>query len=68
MTSDHRSRHSKLAEAVGRDIKGKVSIWIYVLGVAMAFVESRVSAALYVVVAAMWLVPDRRIESRVPHD
>jgi uncharacterized membrane protein len=64
----HHGRHSRLAEAVGRDFKGKVSIVIYAIAVVMAFVSSYTAASLYVVVALMWLVPDRRIESRVGHD
>ena len=56
---------SKLAEAVGGDAKGKISIGLYALAIACAFVEQWISDGLYVVVALMWLVPDRRIESRV---
>jgi len=54
---------SKLATAVGKDFKGKVSIALYALGIALAFVKPWISATLYVSVALMWLVPDRRIES-----
>jgi uncharacterized membrane protein len=57
---------STLAAAVGKDVKGKVSVGLYVLAIAFAFVEQWVSDGLYVFVALMWLVPDRRIESRVP--
>jgi uncharacterized membrane protein len=56
---------SMLAAAVGRDWKGKVSIVAYAAAIAMAFVDDRVSDTLYVAVALMWLVPDRRIESRI---
>jgi uncharacterized membrane protein len=56
---------SPLAAAVGRDRKGKLSQALYAAGVALAFVDSRLSVALYVAVAAIWLVPDRRIEARV---
>jgi len=56
---------SKLAAAVGGDVKGKLSVGLYVLVIAFAFVEQWVSDGLYVVVALMWLVPDRRIESRI---
>ncbi len=55
-------RHSKLAMALGRDIKGKISPVIYMLAIAFAFVNQWISDALYVLVALMWLVPDRRIE------
>jgi uncharacterized membrane protein len=53
---------SLLAAAVGRDIKGNLSPALYVLAIAAAFVRPWIAGALYVVVALMWLVPDRRIE------
>ena len=56
---------SKLKEAVSSDVKGKMSIAGYTAGIAVAFVAPWVSIALYVVVAATWLVPDRRIERRI---
>ena len=56
---------SSLAAAVGSDSKGRMSLTLYVLGVAVAFFQPWISIALYVGVALMWLVPDRRIESRV---
>jgi uncharacterized membrane protein len=55
-------RESVLATAVGRDRKGKVSIVIYLAAVPLAFVDAWISCALYVLVAIMWLIPDRRIE------
>jgi uncharacterized membrane protein len=56
---------SRLASAVGSDAKGKLSIALYALAIACAFVEQWVSDGLYVLVALMWLVPDRRIESKL---
>ncbi len=56
--------HSKLAAAVGRDFKGKMSIVIYLVGILFAFVSSAIAESLYVIVALWWLVPDRRIERR----
>ena len=56
---------SKLATAVGTDTKGKISLVLYLGGVAMAFYEPWVSIAIYIAVALMWLIPDRRIESLV---
>jgi uncharacterized membrane protein len=53
---------SVLARAVDSDIKGKVSVVVYALAVPLAFVSPWIAGALYVLVAAMWLVPDRRIE------
>jgi uncharacterized membrane protein len=55
--------HSKLARAVGSDRKGKVSLLIYVLGIALAYVHPWIAIVLYVVNALMWFIPDRRIES-----
>lgn len=54
---------SVLAKAVGSDFKGKISVVIYALAIPLAFVDSRISFALYVLVAFLWLVPDRRIEN-----
>jgi uncharacterized membrane protein len=56
---------SLLAIAVGSDFKGKISIVIYGLAIPLAFVNPLISFALYVLVAVMWLVPDRRIEGRL---
>ena len=56
---------SRLAAAVGSDVKGKVSVGLYVAAIALAFVSYWLAEALFVVVALIWLVPDRRVESRV---
>jgi uncharacterized membrane protein len=56
---------SKLAAAVKKDVKGKLSMLLYAAAIPMAFVRSWIAAIVYVVVALVWLVPDRRIESRV---
>ena len=55
-------RDSKLAKALGDDAKGKVSVLLYAAAVPLAFVHPRLSCAVYVLVAIMWLVPDRRME------
>ena len=55
-------RESLLAKAVGRDLKGKISPLLYVMAIFAAFVVPWVAQALFVLVAALWLVPDRRIE------
>jgi uncharacterized membrane protein len=57
--------HSKLRAAIGRDVKGKLSPLIYVAAIVLAFFNQWVSDALYVLVALMWLIPDRRIESKL---
>ena len=53
---------SLLAKAVGRDWKGKLSPVVYLVAIPLALVKPWISAALYVLVALWWLVPDRRIE------
>ena len=53
---------SSLARAVGRDVKGKLSIFLYASAIPLAFVNPWISCALYVAVAAIWFIPDRRIE------
>ena len=53
---------SVLAKAVGRDFKGKLSPVLYAAAIGLAFVSPWLAGALYVAVALMWLVPDRRIE------
>jgi len=55
-------RESALARAIGADVKGRVSILIYLVAIPLAFVEGWLALTLYVLVAIMWLVPDRRIE------
>ncbi len=55
-------RNSKIAHAVGRDFKGQVSTAIYLVAVPLALFKSWLAALLYVLVAIIWLVPDRRIE------
>jgi uncharacterized membrane protein len=55
--------HSVLATALGSDLKGKISPLLYIAAITLAFVASWVSILIYVLVAAMWLIPDRRIEN-----
>ena len=55
-------RESVLATAVGRDVKGWVSVGIYLVAIGLAFVSAGLACALYVLVAVLWLIPDRRIE------
>jgi len=57
--------HSRLQEALGSDFKGKISVALYAAAMLLAFVQPKVATAIYVGVAAMWLIPDRRIERHV---
>lgn len=59
----HHGEDSALATAVGQDIKGKVSLALYAVGVSVSFVSSWIAITIYVAVAIMWIVPDRRIET-----
>jgi uncharacterized membrane protein len=56
---------SKLAAAVQNDEKGKISLLCYACAIPLAFVKPIISIGIYVAVALLWLVPDRRIESRL---
>lgn len=56
---------SKLSRALGRDYKGKASLLFYGIAVPLSFVNPRISLTLYVLVALMWFVPDRRIEKAI---
>jgi uncharacterized membrane protein len=58
----HHGKDSKLARALGKDVKGITSVVIYAVAIAVASSSPAVAGGLYVVVALMWLVPDRRIE------
>jgi len=53
---------SVLARALGRDVKGVVSVFAYVVAIPCAFVSRWLAGGLYVLVALLWLIPDRRIE------
>ena len=54
---------SPLARALGRDVKGKISVVAYLFAIPLAFVSTLLAAAIFVAVAVLWLVPDRRIEA-----
>ncbi|HET7587400.1 MAG TPA: TMEM175 family protein [Gammaproteobacteria bacterium] len=58
-------RTSALAQALGRDLKNIVSVILYAAAIPLAFVQAWVADLLYVAVAVMWLVPDRRIERNI---
>jgi uncharacterized membrane protein len=58
-------KDSMLARAFGRDVKGIASMLLYVIAIALAFVRPWLAGAIYILVAVMWLVPDRRIEDQL---
>src|SRR6185503_7619773 len=57
--------HSWLAKAVGSGGKEKLSLSLYAAAIVLAFVNPWIAIAIYITVAAMWLIPDKRIESRL---
>jgi uncharacterized membrane protein len=61
----HEGEHSLLAQATGSDFKGRISIVIYASAIVVAFFNPCISFIMYVVVACIWFIPDRRIEKRV---
>jgi len=60
----HHGKESVLASAIGGDVKGRVSLYIYT-AIPLAFLAPWMALVLYVAVAIMWLIPDHRIESRI---
>jgi len=56
---------SLLANALGSDFKGKISVVIYAVAIPLSFVNPWIAYGIYVMVAVMWLVPDRRIERNI---
>ena len=56
---------SLLANALGSDLKGKISVVIYAVAIPLSFVNPWIAYGIYVMVAVMWLVPDRRIEGHM---
>lgn len=61
----HHGQNSVLAKSIGNDWKGKVSLLVYALAIVLAFTRPLIACACYVLVALMWLLPDRRIEKHV---
>ena len=54
--------NSHFAKAIGNDLKGKLSVVFYILGITFSFIRSEIGILLYAIVAFMWLIPDKRIE------
>ena len=61
-------RNSRLRRLIGQDWKGKISPLLYLAAIGLAFVNPVIAEALYVAVALLWLIPDRRIEAPLLHD
>jgi uncharacterized membrane protein len=61
----HHGENSLLANALGNDFKGKISVAIYAIAIAVSFWQPWVGVALYACVACIWFIPDRRIENKM---
>jgi uncharacterized membrane protein len=64
----HEGYDSALARAIGRDWKGKISLAMYAVAIASAFLHPLIAGAIYAAVALMWLIPDSRIETKLPKE
>jgi uncharacterized membrane protein len=65
LLAKHEGAGSKLAAAVGKDRKGKLSLLFYIAGMAVSFVSTLAAMGCYVAVALVWVIPDRRIERKL---
>jgi uncharacterized membrane protein len=61
----HHDKNSKLVQALGSDIKEKISLVIYLLAMIIAYFQPWIAFLSYIVVAGIWLIPDRRIEKTI---
>jgi uncharacterized membrane protein len=61
----HHGKDSTLAVALGKDYKGMFSVAMYIIATLLSFVDPRISLAIYVTVALLWIIPDRRFEKAV---
>ena len=58
-------RDSELARALGKDVKGILSVVLYLIGIGLAFINPWLGFSIYSVVAAIWFIPDSRIEKNI---
>jgi uncharacterized membrane protein len=61
----YQGKDSLLSEAIGKDYKGKTSLVLYIIGVVLALFYPLISGVIYILVALLWLVPDKRIEKKI---
>jgi len=59
---------SLVVQAIGTDQKGKVSLLLYLLGIALSFINTWLGVAIYFIVACIWFIPDKRIEKAMAHE
>jgi len=60
-------KESTIAKALGKDRKGILSVVVYAIGIGLSFINSWLGVMLYTLVAAMWFIPDKRIENNLEH-
>lgn len=60
-------KDSALAQALGKDKKGITSVILYIIGIGCTFMNAWIGFSIYVIVAAIWFIPDRRIENKIEH-
>ncbi|MFV0565575.1 MAG: TMEM175 family protein [Flavobacteriaceae bacterium] len=65
---NHHGKDSLLPKALGKDLKGKISPFIYAFGFVSAFYNVWISGAAYIIMAFVWLIPDRRIENALKNE
>jgi uncharacterized membrane protein len=63
--TDLHGKDSDFTKALGNDRKGKLSVVIYAVGIGLAFINSYIGFALYILVAATWFIPDKRFEKKI---
>ncbi len=61
----HEGTESLVARAIGNDFKGNISIALYAFAIPLAYVSTWISQILYVIVAIIWFIPDKRIENKI---
>jgi uncharacterized membrane protein len=64
----HEGKDSLIAQAIGKDWKGNTSICIYALAIGLSWVSPKISFVLYILVACIWFIPDKRIEKKLVTD
>jgi uncharacterized membrane protein len=62
---NHHGKASLLSQAMGKDTKGNLSMALYLTGIILSFFNSWIGLAMYVLVAIIWFIPDRRIEKKI---
>lgn len=61
----HHGKDFVLRKALGKDVKGKISIAIYIIGIGVSFYNSWAAISCYIIVAIFWIIPDKRIEKNM---